>query len=140
MRQKEPTTFSNFLLSSFVIWAARWLCAVAIALVVWKSLIPSFSQNAVPHMDKLLHFGAYLIIGGLALLSRFSRKGMLTLIIVIALGVLVEILQGTMSVGRSASIADALANSLGAVLAYAIWYSLSGRFGEPKTETLSHAG
>lgn len=129
---KLMTRFSDFLVTPLVVWTARGLCTLAVVLVVWKSIVPSFSQNTIPHMDKVLHFGAYFVIAGLALLSRFwphpKAAGRMTLITVIILGVVVELLQGMMAVGRSASIADAIANSLGACLAFSLWYVFSGRF------------
>lgn len=68
----------------------------------------------VQHIDKVFHFAAYLGLAALlerAFPSHFKFKGLLFLVIY---GALIELLQGQTSY-RSASIADFIANSSGAL-------------------------
>jgi len=86
-------------------------------LVIWQSLLPAGTGGAIPHMDKLLHVIVYAVLaGGIYLAWPKLSKG-IVLLICIAFGGMVEIIQGAMPLGRTASLWDGLANALGAVLA-----------------------
>jgi len=47
----------------------KCLTLVAIAVVLLMSLRPSVSVGGVAHVDKILHFGAYAVLAGLARLG-----------------------------------------------------------------------
>ncbi|WP_121099987.1 VanZ family protein [Litorimonas taeanensis] len=113
--------------SKFTIWTARILCLLTMGLVVWKSLAQINLPNSFNNMDKVLHFGAYFTVCGLALLARFSKRALITVFAVILMGVIIEFLQGTMNIGRSISFWDAVANSAGAFLAFSIWLLFQAR-------------
>lgn len=83
-----------------------------IALVIWGELTPS--QPSPFHLwDKILHFGAYASLAGLASLAVGHRRPALAAVAgLIVLGGAMEIIQGM--VGRDMSIWDEAANSLGA--------------------------
>lgn len=87
----------------------------ACATIVWLSLAPTTGVPEVNLWDKLQHAGAYL---GLALLGTWAvRARSWTLAAgLFALGVGVEIAQGTMGWGRQGDALDALANSVGIAL------------------------
>ncbi len=91
----------------------------ACATVVWLSVAPTAAVPDVNLWDKLEHAGAYL---GLALLGAWAvRARSWTLAAgLFALGVGVEIAQGTMGWGRQGDALDALANSIGIALGLGI--------------------
>ncbi|OAI45034.1 hypothetical protein AYO42_03625 [Rhizomicrobium sp. SCGC AG-212-E05] len=95
--------------------AARWLFWPAALVVCWGELTPNPPDISTSQWDKVQHFTAYF---GLALLATLAwgRRGWLLRILlsVIALGGLLEILQGF--VGRDAAWLDQLANTVGALL------------------------
>lgn len=117
--------------------ALRWLGAVTFAAVlVYFSLVtvpppePPDPSLGAP-WDKKLHFAGYAALG-LSLLyatapgreSR-TRRAVLTIGTTVAFGVLIEVLQGPIPY-RYFSLADLLANALGALLATG-WFLLEAR-------------
>lgn len=97
-----------------------------IILVIFLSLIPSAAIGGAMPSDKLAHFLAYGVMGVLASLSVKSiSKKVLLFILIIGLGILLELLQFYIP-GRSASLFDIIANTLGAVAGYlAVWLFIS---------------
>lgn len=84
--------------------------------IVWASLRPAGTGGAIPHVDKVLHLAVYaLLAGGMALawpkLSKFRIFWGCVIF-----GFALEIAQGTMGSGRTASLWDGAANSLGAAI------------------------
>lgn len=84
--------------------------------LIWVSLRPAGTGGSIPHLDKVLHLIVYaLLAGGIAIawpkLSRFHIYWGC-----IVFGAALEIAQGLMAAGRTASLWDGLANSLGAAL------------------------
>ena len=78
--------------------------------------------------DKILHFIAY---GGLTALAAaaWPRLALLWLLLgVSAVGALLELMQGLLSIGRTASFGDQLANMSGAALALLIWVCLAALY------------
>jgi hypothetical protein len=91
--------------------AAFYLFWPVLALVIWDALTPGIG---VPGMsDKVEHFLAFGCLGGLAGLVGKRRYAPWMLIMLIALGGILEIVQGF--IGRDASWRDEIANSLGAI-------------------------
>lgn len=85
-------------------------------LIVWASLRPAGTGGAIPHLDKVFHLLVYAVLGaGLALawpkLSKFRIFWGCVIF-----GAAMEIAQGMMGSGRTASLLDGLANSLGAAI------------------------
>lgn len=75
--------------------------------------------------DKILHFIAY---GGLTALAAaaWPRLGLFWLLLCAsAVGALLELAQGCLGIGRTASFGDQLANMGGAALALLIWICLA---------------
>ncbi|WP_158657074.1 VanZ family protein [Maribacter cobaltidurans] len=100
----------------------------------------SFAFN-VPHVDKLVHFIFYfimVILGFLALRNdfkhRFSLKRTLLWIVLFSIiyGIIIEVLQYTITVDRQGDILDALANSLGAFMGLLLVKSTKYRDGSLK--------
>ncbi len=102
-------------LLSFSRRAVRWLFLPALALIVWGELSPNPLPDAFEATsDKLLHFTAYFILGGMAWsVFREGRRGALAVFVVIVLGGVLEVLQGM--VGRDMSFWDEVANTAGAL-------------------------
>lgn len=92
------------------------LYAVCIGVVLWLTLSPLDELPKVTLWDKAEHAITYFILGGVGLAFFPSRPLTLTGAI-LAMGVVVEILQSVMGLGRQGDWHDALANTVGAVLA-----------------------
>jgi len=88
--------------------------------IVWQSLTPAGTGGAIPHMDKMLHAIVYgLLAAGICLAwPKLSKR--IVVFACIAFGGVLELVQGLMPLGRTASLWDGLANGAGAVLAIVI--------------------
>lgn len=97
------------------LWVGLWLTLVG--LVIWLSLGAPPPPTGVPEGDKWGHLLAY---GGLALVAvQVFRPGRPLLVVLgatVALGVLLEIAQGTLTDDRMMDPRDAIANTLGVTL------------------------
>lgn len=84
--------------------------------IVWASLRPAGPGGAIPHLDKVLHLGVYALLAcGLALAWPKLSKAKVFWSCVI-FGGAIELAQGVIAIGRTASLMDGLANSLGSAL------------------------
>lgn len=92
------------------------LAILATLLVIYMSLRPSFSVEGASHSDKAMHFFAYAVLAGLTRLGWPRLWGGWIVVGFIALGIALEIGQHMMAQGRTGSILDALANSLGVIV------------------------
>ena len=104
--------------------ALSYTLALTIASLVQLSDMP---EVKIDHADKIFHFVAYAILCGLWFIAfQFTlntpyKKALLQAIKVsIVFGLLIEVLQDTVTNHRSLDIYDAIANSLGALLAGAV--------------------
>jgi VanZ family protein len=96
--------------------------SILVALVIWGSLMrnPPQVELPIPQFDKLEHFGAYLLMTAWFAAAYPGRKrGLWIAAAFIALGGLIEILQG-LSGYRDAEWLDWAADCLG--VAAAFWY------------------
>lgn len=109
--------------------ARIWKSLAAIAfglyllLLSYFSLVPTVSSPAEVS-DKFLHFIAY---GGLTALAAaaWPRLALFWLLLCAsAVGAILEIAQGVLNMGRTASFGDQFANMSGAALALLIWMCL----------------
>jgi VanZ family protein len=100
------------------LWIAMSLVLLTAVIVV--SLQPSFDPAAPASLDKIEHLFAYMLLAlwftGLVARGRYwaVAAGLL------ALGLLIEVLQWRMNLGRTAEALDMLANTLGVGLGVAI--------------------
>ncbi|NJD32702.1 MAG: hypothetical protein FIB04_12545 [Gammaproteobacteria bacterium] len=105
------------------LWVA--LSAVLVAAVVYGSLTPNLDLPVPGGFDKIEHLSAYLGLSlwftGLVTRSAYWKVALALL----ALGLLMEILQGLMQLGRAAEMLDMVANAvgIGAGLALALRYT-----------------
>ncbi|MGD9599140.1 MAG: hypothetical protein AB7P94_06635 [Steroidobacteraceae bacterium] len=96
-------------------WQPWWfaggiLIAIAIAVL---SLLPSADLPQVQLWDKFEHSFAYLALaawfGGVVRPDRYLRLAL----VLLGFGIAIEIAQGAMGFGRTADLADVLANAIG---------------------------
>ena len=74
-----------------------------------------------PHFDKLIHFTIFFLLG-FFFRVRFPKVSLLYyFLILVSYALLTEILQDTMNWGRSLELLDAVADTLGLLLAYYIY-------------------
>lgn len=101
------------------------------ALVTWASLSSVEPDDdfdffvGIPHFDKLVHFGFYFgatVLGALFFNEKFRGKyamlkGLAYVVVAsIFYGMLIEVLQYTLTTDREGDAVDALANSVGALM------------------------
>jgi len=79
-------------------------------------------MGGIAHADKLLHFGAYAVLAGLARLGWPKLWGGWIFLGFAGFGIGIEIAQHIMSIGRTGSLADTAANLLGTALPLAIFH------------------
>ena len=77
----------------------------------------------IPHLDKVVHFIFYFVAAILGILLirertkakiNLSRSVVITVLLVIIYGIVIEVIQSTYTINRSGELYDVLANSLGA--------------------------
>ncbi len=87
----------------------------------------------IPYFDKVVHFTFYLvagILGSIFLLSRKvekkGRKGISVKLLLglVGYGIIIEVLQGSLTTYRSAEFLDVLANSAGALMGILLMWVL----------------
>lgn len=104
--------------------ALAWTLFIATSLLLPTSAFPKFSWSNLTGLDKLVHLILFYLLATLWLLaflqrSELSVRNKLTILVLCVLyGGAMEALQGAMSAGRSMDYADAIANTVGALLAY----------------------
>lgn len=97
-----------------LLWGARLALVVALTIVTWASLEPiDRLPGAANISDKVLHLGAYAALGVAAALAQRRPRIVLTVVLLTAFGLLIEVLQGRTGY-RSFDLRDLLADALGA--------------------------
>ena len=99
---------------SCLIWSS--LCTGLTLLILWLALMPGDSAPSGLGWDKLNHAGAIAAATGLAYLSLQPRSWAAAGAFGYgaSLGVLIEILQATLTTGRAAELNDVVADLIGA--------------------------
>jgi VanZ family protein len=96
--------------------ALRYIFAVGIIVVVTLSLLPGNDVPSVGVSDKIEHLVAYALLGLAGGLAFPTRRGVIVLLVLLPLlGVALELAQPRVP-ERSADVADALADWIGADL------------------------
>ena len=85
-------------------------------LIIWASLRPAGTGGAIPHLDKLLHMLVYALLAGGIMLAWPKLTKLKVFWLCVVFGGIMEVAQGVINIGRTASFMDGLANSLGAAL------------------------
>jgi len=108
------------------------IISVTVALVIMYlslSNANTFDKVSIfnfPFMDKIVHFGMYFaLMSSIIFENRKNFKNLrgllLSAIIPLLYGILMEILQSTITVNRSGSVFDVLANSVGIIVSVLVW-------------------
>lgn len=94
-------------------WLGAWICALLATVVV--SLLPAFLLPAMPPGgDKLEHFGGYALLAAAGVQLFTGRRALWRVALgLVALGVALEIAQGTFTATRQMDAFDAIANTCG---------------------------
>jgi len=72
-------------------------------------------------MDKVTHIIAYAVLTSGMVFAWPKRSLLVIFAFAFSFGVIIEIAQGTLAIGRTASFADAIANGLGIMAILLIW-------------------
>ena len=98
------------------------LCAGLTLLILWLALMPAASAPAGLGWDKLNHAGAIAAVSTLAYFALQQRKRAAAEAFLYGtfLGILIEILQGTLTTTRSAEWSDVGADLIGAGCAWGV--------------------
>jgi len=100
------------------LWIAGWLACVAL------SLLPSVPLPDVPDSDKWGHFLAYFTLSAWAVGLFASRRAhLLAALSLVALGVLMEVAQASLTTVRVGDLRDAVANTLGVAVGLSLTFT-----------------
>lgn len=101
------------------LWVGLW--CVAIVAVIVLSLVNLSGLPPVPEGgDKVEHFIAYALLSTSAMQLFATRRGcVVAAMMLVALGIVVEFAQGSLTATRMADAQDALANALGVLAGFA---------------------
>jgi len=80
----------------------------------------------IPFMDKIVHFGMYFLMMSVIIIEHRknltnSRNLFLLALIPLSYGILMEILQSTLTMTRSGDFYDALADAAGIIVSVFLW-------------------
>jgi len=80
----------------------------------------------IPNFDKVVHFGMYFGLMSVIILENKKRLNttrslLLTSLIPLFYGIVIEIMQSTLTVTRTGSIFDALADTVGILVSLLLW-------------------
>ncbi|WP_237067321.1 hypothetical protein [Microbulbifer guangxiensis] len=95
---------------------ARGLFVLLLAVALFAGLKSTPVPQVVSHFDLMLHFGAFAALGALWILG-FARP-LLGMGLLVAVGMGIEVWQGSMLPGRTMDGMDMLANGLGVLLGW----------------------
>lgn len=84
--------------------------------IVWASLRPAGTGGAIPHLDKLFHLLVYALLAASFVLAWPKLPKLRIFWGCVFFGAVMELAQGLIGSGRTASLWDGAANSLGAAL------------------------
>jgi VanZ family protein len=125
--------------------ASAWLPAVLYMLAIWwlSSQRVDLPLESIPMRDKGLHFIEFGLLGGcfahavwITWPGRGVRGALAAAFFTAAFGLLDELHQAFVP-GRSADVADLLADALGGTLAVVVFWSLRGRLAQRRGEAPS---
>jgi len=103
--------------------ASCWFALTTYLLVIPSDALPKTNLISIPYFDKLVHIGLFAILSALWLKSLKNRSITIDLIVVlgtIAYGVAMEFVQRDFVANRSFDVMDIMADSVGAVLGFAL--------------------
>ena len=93
--------------------------------ILVKSLAPVHTSLSISNMDKIIHGLAYFTLGSATLPALPRVKPLLVWGLLCLFGGGIEVMQGMLTAGRTASFFDGLANAGGALAAVLFWLGLT---------------
>ena len=107
--------------------AAAWTIILIVATLVPKGVVSQSNFLNIPHFDKVSHLCSYALLGflwSIALKEKTSKikAARIAFYGSISLGVLLEILQWLLNVGRHFEILDIIANIIGSIIGLIAFY------------------
>ena len=105
--------------------ASSALAILLAGFILVQSLTEAHTSLTVSNMDKVIHLLAYFVLGAATLPALPRLRPLLVWALLSLFGGGIEIMQGMMNLGRTASFFDGLANASGAFLAVLFWLGLS---------------
>ncbi|MBW8368036.1 MAG: VanZ family protein [Arenimonas sp.] len=100
------------------VWAAGWALCIAL------SLLPPITLDGPPNSDKVGHFLAYFTLSAWATLVFHARRAQaLAAVALVLLGLGIEWAQANLTDTRQGDLRDALANTLGVGLGWALAFT-----------------
>lgn len=107
------------------------LSVVLIGVSLWYFLMPLAPDFAawlrIPFKDKVLHIFAFTALAGWFASLLTNKHWRQLAACLVAYGVLIEVAQGLMGLGRQAEVLDAVADCVGVALGFAlsVWFGVS---------------
>jgi VanZ family protein len=110
------------------------------AVIMYLSMASSHTFDKVPlikipNFDKVVHFTMYFSLMSVMILENrkniSSTQGLFIIgLIPFFYGIVIEIMQATLTVTRSGSVYDALADTLGILVSMLLWIAIRKRMGK----------
>lgn len=109
--------------------AASWTIILIAATLVPKGVVAQSNFLNIPHFDKVSHLCAYALLvflWSIALIEKTSKikAARISFYSAIFLGMLLEILQWQLNVGRHFEILDIIANIIGSIIGLVAFYKI----------------
>ncbi len=104
------------------LWLGVWVLGWALCIAL--SLLPPIPLDGPPDSDKIGHFLAYFVLSAWAMaIFRTRRAQLLAALSLVALGLAIEWGQANLTATRHGDLRDALANTLGIALGFALAFT-----------------
>jgi VanZ family protein len=99
--------------------AVLWTIFIASSCLLPAAAFRSFSFDTLLELDKVIHFVLYavfILLWALAIRDVSMKQKIGLLLIGVTYGILIEVLQSTMALGRSYDIGDIVSNTVGCIV------------------------
>jgi VanZ family protein len=99
--------------------AILWTIFIASSCLLPAAAFRSFSFDTLLELDKIIHFVLYavfILLWALAIRDISMKQKITLLLIGVTYGILIEVLQSTMALGRSYDIGDIVSNTVGCII------------------------
>ena len=109
--------------------AAAWTIFIIVATLLPKEAVSQSNFFNIPHFDKVSHLAAYLLLVFLWSSTLFEKTTKIKAARIafyssIIMGIVLEILQWQLNVGRHFEILDIIANIIGSILGLIAFYKI----------------
>jgi len=119
----------------WLIFLGWFVFSSSFLLISGISMVPTGAPSSTMHLDKVLHLIAYGVLTSGMVFALPKRALPHIFAFCFGVGVILEIMQGTFAIGRTASIFDAIANGAGALIIIFLWMWIWPKLGlNPATQ------